>query len=347
MSATSSRVSTDAIAAAAAARRESFSPRAPHSPSHSLTRARSLISIGDLDREAVAALFAMAEDYAALNSGVVKKCDRLKGRTQINLFFEKSTRTLISFELAGKRLGADVVNFAVAASSTAKGETLADTVATLNAMGPDLIVVRHQAAGAPGLIAELVDGAVVNAGDGMREHPTQALLDAYVITRSFGGIEGLVIVICGDILHSRVARSNIHLLQMLGAQVRLVGPPSLMPAAAGRLTPFVYSDLAQALDGADVVMALRLQRERMAGGFIPSGREYYAHYAITEKALAVAKPDVKVLHPGPMNRGVEIEPALADDTERCLVLDQVEAGVAIRMAVLDTLARAQTGPRDV
>ncbi|GAB4526526.1 MAG: aspartate carbamoyltransferase catalytic subunit [Parvularculaceae bacterium] len=309
-------------------------------------RPRRLISVGDLDREDVAALFAMAEDYAALNASVVKKCDRLKGRTQINLFFEKSTRTQMSFELAGKRLGADVVNFSVASSSVSKGESLADTVLTLNAMGPDLIVVRHSAAGAPELIADLADCAIVNAGDGMREHPTQALLDAFTIQQSFGGVEGLVIAICGDILHSRVARSNINLLQMLGAQVRLVGPPSLLPAAADRLTPFVYTDLAQGLDGADVVMALRLQTERMTGGFIPSLRDYHAQYGITEKAMAAAKPDAKVLHPGPMNRGVEIEARIADDPERCLVLDQVAAGVAIRMAVLDALAHGQSGPAD-
>lgn len=316
-----------------------------NAPTPPTLRRGRLISVGDLGRDDVAALFAMAEDYAALNAGVVKKCNRLKGRTQINLFFEKSTRTQMSFELAGKRLGADVVNFSVAGSSVSKGETLADTVLTLNAMGPDLIVVRHSAAGAPELIADLADCAVVNAGDGMREHPTQALLDAFTIRRCFGGIEGLVIAICGDILHSRVARSNINLLQMLGAQVRLVGPPSLLPAAADRLTPFVYTDLAQGLDGADVVMALRLQTERMAGGFIPSLRDYHAQYGITEKALAAAKPDAKLLHPGPMNRGVEIEARIADDPERCLVLDQVAAGVAIRMAVLDALAHA-AGPAD-
>ena len=262
----------------------------------------------------------------------------LAGRTQINLFFEPSTRTQASFEIAGRRLGADVLNVAVATSSVVKGESLVDTAATLNAMAPDILVVRHQRSGAVQLLSRHVDCCVVNAGDGAHEHPTQALLDALTIRRHKGRIEGLVVAICGDVAHSRVARSNIFLLSALGARVRLVGPPTLMPSDVGALGVEVFGDLEAGLAGVDIVMALRLQLERMSGAYVPSPREYARFWGLSEERLARARPDVLVMHPGPINRGVEIETAVADGP-RSLVTRQVEAGVAVRMAVLDALAR--------
>ena len=300
---------------------------------------RHLLAIEDLSRTEIATLLGLAESYVALNREVAKKRDTLRGRTLINLFFESSTRTQASFELAGKRLGADVMNMSVGNSSVKKGETLIDTAMTLNAMNPDLLVVRHQDSGAVSLLARKVGCSVINAGDGAHEHPTQALLDALTIQRRLGRIEGLTVAICGDILHSRVARSNIALLQKMGARVRLVAPKTLLPAAIGRLGPEVFHRMEDGLKDADVVMMLRLQMERMAGSFLPSTREFYRLYGLDADKLALAKPGAFVMHPGPMNRGVEIDSAVADDVERSLIQEQVEMGVAVRMAVLDALSR--------
>lgn len=269
---------------------------------------------------------------------VEKKRSTLRGRTLINLFFEASTRTQSSFELAGKRLGADVMNMSVATSSVKKGETLIDTAMTLNAMRPDIIVVRHAEAGAVHLLAKKVDCSVVNAGDGAHEHPTQALLDALTIRRNKGRVSGLTIAICGDILHSRVARSNILLLSALGARIRAVGPSTLLPAGLERMGVEVFRDMRSGLAGADIVMMLRLQRERMRSGFIPSAKEYFRFFGLDDEKLGFAKPDALVLHPGPMNRGVEIDSSVADGP-RSLIREQVEMGVAVRMAVLEALAR--------
>ena len=300
---------------------------------------RHLLAIEDLNRTEIATLLGLAESYVALNREVAKKRDTLRGRTLINLFFESSTRTQASFELAGKRLGADVMNMSVGNSSVKKGETLIDTAMTLNAMNPDLLVVRHQDSGAVSLLARKVGCSVINAGDGAHEHPTQALLDALTIQRRLGRIEGLTVAICGDILHSRVARSNIALLQKMGARVRLVAPKTLLPAAIGRLGPEVFHRMEDGLKEADVVMMLRLQMERMTGSFLPSTREFYRLYGLDADKLALAKPGAFVMHPGPMNRGVEIDSAVADDVERSLIQEQVEMGVAVRMAVLDALSR--------
>lgn len=283
-------------------------------------------------------LLDLAEEAISVSRQVEKKKDALSGRTQINLFFEASTRTQSSFELAGKRLGADVMNMSVATSSVKKGETLIDTAMTLNAMRPDIIVVRHAAAGAAHLLARKVDCAVVNAGDGAHEHPTQALLDALTMRRAKGFIEGLTVAICGDVLHSRVARSNILLLSALGAQVRVVGPSTLMPSGIAQMGVKVFTSMREGLDNADVVMMLRLQRERMSGAFIPSTREYFRFYGLDSDKLAYAKPDALVMHPGPMNRGVEIDSSVADGAQS-LIREQVEMGVAVRMAVLEALAR--------
>lgn len=303
---------------------------------------RHLLAIEGLDPLEVAHLLDLAESYVLLNRSGQTARDLLRGKTLINLFFEDSTRTRTSFELAGKRLGADVINMSVATSSVNKGETLLDTAATLNAMQCDLLAVRHAQSGAPSLLAQKVDAAVINAGDGTHEHPTQALLDALTIRRRKGRIEGLNVAICGDIAHSRVARSNIHLLVAMGARVRLIGPPNLLPAGIEDLGATVFHDMKAGLAGADIVMMLRLQRERMAGGEVPSAREYFRFYGLDSEKLACARPDALVMHPGPMNRGVEIESRVADDPERSLIGEQVEMGVAVRMAVLDTLAR---GPR--
>ena len=300
---------------------------------------RHLLAIEGLYPPAIQHLLDLAENYVSLNRAGKTQRDLLRGRTLINLFFEDSTRTRTSFELAGKRLGADVINMAVASSSVNKGETLLDTAATLNAMHCDLLVVRHAQSGAANLLAQKVGAAVINAGDGTHEHPTQALLDALTIRRRRGQLEGLLVAICGDVLHSRVARSNIHLLGAMGARVRLVGPRTLMPAEIGRMGVEVTHDMREGLRDADIVMMLRLQRERMAGGLIPSAREYFRFWGLDREKLAWAKPDALVMHPGPMNRGVEIDSAVADDPERSLIAEQVEMGVAVRMAVLDTLSR--------
>jgi len=305
---------------------------------------RHLLSIAALAPWEIRFLLDEAEQWIALNRAATRKHDgRLAGLTQINAFFENSTRTLLSFEIAGKRLGADVVNMHAAQSSVKKGETLIDTAVTLNAMHADVIVIRHQSSGAVRLIADKVDCPVLNAGDGRHEHPTQALLDALTIRTRRGTLEGLVVVICGDILHSRVARSNMLCLTSLGAQVRVVAPPTLMPAGIERFSVEPFHDFNSALKDADVVMMLRLQNERMDGVFIPSAREFHMLYGLTPERLALAKPDALVMHPGPMNRGVEILSGVADDPVRSAITQQVELGVAMRMACLDVLTRGARG----
>ncbi|KAB2848053.1 MAG: aspartate carbamoyltransferase catalytic subunit [Hyphomicrobiaceae bacterium] len=299
---------------------------------------RHLLTVEGLKPKEILSLLDLAEHWAKVNREVSKKRDTLRGRTQINLFFEASTRTQSSFELAGKRLGADVMNMSVSSSSVSKGETLLDTAVTLNAMRPDILIVRHHAAGAVELLAQKVDCSVVNAGDGAHQHPTQALLDALTIRRNKGRIEGLAIAICGDILHSRVARSNIMLLGTLGARVRIIGPSTLMPPNPDRLGAEVFTNMGDGLDGVDVVMMLRLQRERMTGSYIPSPREYFHFYGLDHEKLKRAKPDAIIMHPGPMNRGVEIDSSVADYS-RSVIREQVEMGVAVRMAVLDALGR--------
>jgi len=304
---------------------------------------RHLLAIEGLHPPEIAALLDLAESYALLNRSGKTQRDLLRGNTLINLFFEDSTRTRTSFELAGKRLGADVINMSVATSSVNKGETLLDTAATLNAMHCDLLVVRHGQSGAPSLLAQKVGAAVINAGDGTHEHPTQALLDALTLRRHKGRIEGLLVAICGDVRHSRVARSNIHLLLAMGARVRVVGPPTLMPASIEVLGVEVHHSMETGLAGADAVMMLRLQRERMTSGLVPSEREYFRFFGLDQDKLAFARPDAIVMHPGPMNRGVEIDSAVADDPARSVIQEQVEMGVAVRMAVLDILARTGRG----
>ncbi len=298
-----------------------------------------LLGIEGLSTSEITGLLDLAEHYVALNRGAEKKTSLLKGRTLINLFFEASTRTQSSFELAGKRLGADVLNMSVRSSSVSKGETLLDTATTLNAMRPDILVVRHQDSGAAELLSRKLDCCVVNAGDGSHEHPTQALLDALTIRRRGRAFAGLIVAICGDIAHSRVARSNIQLLSKMGARVRLIAPRTLLPADADRFGVEIFTDMKKGLAGADIVMMLRLQLERMSGAFVPSTREYFRFYGLDREKLAFAKPGALVMHPGPMNRGVEIDSQIADDVEVSLIHEQVEMGVAIRMAVLDALAR--------
>lgn len=298
---------------------------------------RHLLGIEGLSPSDITVLLDLADEAVEVSRQVEKKKSTLRGRTQINLFFEASTRTQASFELAGKRLGADVMNMAVASSSIKKGETLIDTAMTLNAMRPDLIVVRHQAAGAVQLLARKVDCSVINAGDGAHEHPTQALLDALTIRRNKGRIRGLVVAICGDILHSRVARSNLILLNAMGAEVRVVGPSTLLPSGLERMGCKVFTSMREGLKDADIVMMLRLQRERMNGSFVPSVKEYFHFYGLDSEKLAYAKPDALVMHPGPMNRGVEIASDIADGAQS-LIREQVEMGVAVRMAILEALA---------
>lgn len=299
---------------------------------------RHLLGIEPLHPVEITTLLDRAEHYAEAQRTGNKHGDALTGLTQINMFFENSTRTQASFEIAGKRLGADVMNMAMQASSLKKGETLIDTALTLNAMRPDLLVVRHPHSGAVNLLAEKVNCAVLNAGDGRHEHPTQALLDALTIRRAKGRLHRLTIAICGDIAHSRVARSNLILLGKMENRVRLIGPPTLMPAGISAFGVEVTDDMEAGLKGADVVMMLRLQKERMDGGFIPSEREYYHRFGLDAAKLAHAKDDAIVMHPGPMNRGVEIDGTLADDINRSVIQEQVEMGVAVRMAAMDLLA---------
>ena len=309
---------------------------APSTPTPAFAK-RHLLGIEGLSQLEILHLLDKAEEEVLVSRQVEKKKNVLRGRTQINLFFEASTRTQSSFEIAGKRLGADVMNMSVASSSVKKGETLIDTAATLNAMRPDILVVRHHAAGAVHLLARKVSCSVINAGDGAHEHPTQALLDALTIRRHKGRIEGLTVAICGDIVHSRVARSNILLLNALGARVKLVGPSTLIPAGADRLGVETFTDMRKGIAGADIVMMLRLQRERMNGSYVPSVREYFHYWGLDQEKLDCAAPDALVMHPGPMNRGVEIDPEVADGPQS-LIAEQVEMGVAVRMAVLEVLA---------
>ena len=297
-----------------------------------------LLGIEGLSRAEIYGLLDLAEEFVELNRQVEKKRASLRGRTQINMFFEVSTRTQASFELAGKRLGADVMNMSTSSSSMRKGETLIDTAITLNAMHPDILIVRHQSSGAVELLASKLDCSVVNAGDGAHEHPTQALLDALTIRRNKGKLEGLLVAICGDIMHSRVARSNIVLLNEVGARVRVVAPSTLLPTGIERFGVEVANDMREGLAGADIVMMLRLQRERMSGSYIPSLSEYFHFWGLDERKLAYAKPDALVMHPGPMNRGVEIDSIVADGAQS-VIREQVEMGVAVRMAVLEALSR--------
>jgi aspartate carbamoyltransferase catalytic subunit len=301
-------------------------------------RHRHLLGIEGFSPADVTYLLDLAEGHVEANRQADKKRSVLRGRTIINLFFENSTRTRTSFELAGKRLGGDVINMSTSVSSIKKGETLIDTAMTLNAMHPDVLVVRHPESGAVQLLSEKVNCGVINAGDGSHEHPTQALLDALTIRRRKGRLQGLVVAICGDILHSRVARSNIQLLNVMGARDRLVAPKTLLPAEVERLGVEVFHDMRRGLAGADIVMMLRLQTERMHGSFVPSTREYFHFYGLDEEKLAAAKPDALIMHPGPMNRGVEIDSDIADDIDRSVIRQQVEMGVAIRMACLEALA---------
>ncbi|MBS1792644.1 MAG: aspartate carbamoyltransferase catalytic subunit [Acidobacteria bacterium] len=299
-------------------------------------RRRDLLGIRSLSAEEIVGILNTAENFREINAREIKKVPTLRGKTVINLFFENSTRTRTSFELAAKRLSADAVNISVSSSSVAKGETLVDTALNLDAMQPDCIVVRHSSAGVPHQLAQVSRAAIVNAGDGANEHPTQALLDAMTIREHKGKIEGLEVAIVGDILHSRVARSNIHLLTKLGARVRVAGPKTLVPADFSHFVDNgleVCPHIEDAIDGADVVMILRIQKERMDSAFFPTLREYSIHYGLTNERLELARPDAIVLHPGPMNRGIEISSDVADSS-RSLILDQVKYGVAVRMAVL-------------
>ncbi|MDC9826108.1 aspartate carbamoyltransferase catalytic subunit [Devosia sp. ZB163] len=299
-------------------------------------RHRHLLGISQLNQYEIVDLLDRAEAMIPISRQERKILPTLAGKTQINLFFENSTRTQSSFEIAGKRLGAQVTNMSVKTSSVAKGETLIDTAATLNAMRPDVIIVRHGASGAVELLSQKVGCSVINAGDGAHEHPTQALLDALTIRQHKGYLAGLTVAICGDIANSRVARSNLLLLGAMQVRTRVVAPRTLIPRGIEALTPEVYTDMRKGLEGADVVMMLRLQHERASGRMIPSIREYYHFYGLDAEKLSYAKPDAIVMHPGPMNRGVEIDPAIADGP-RSVINEQVEMGVAVRMAVLDAL----------
>ena len=300
---------------------------------------RHLLGIEGLTPIEINHLLDCSERYIALNRSTHKTTEALKGRTIINLFFENSTRTRTSFELAGLRLGAHVINMQVETSSVTKGETLIDTAVTLNAMHPDVLAVRHSDSGAVKLLADKVNCGVVNGGDGSHEHPTQALLDALTIRRRKGKLNGLVVAICGDVLHSRVARSNFHLLLTMGARVRIIAPLTMIPSGIERLGVEVFTDMAKGLRDADIVMMLRVQHERMKGSFIPSVREYFRFFGLDRAKLSQAKPDALIMHPGPMNRGTEIDSDVADDFERSTIREQVELGVAVRMAVLEILAQ--------
>ncbi|WP_075483532.1 aspartate carbamoyltransferase catalytic subunit [Candidatus Pelagibacter communis] len=293
-----------------------------------------LLGIQDLSISDVKLILDEAKKFISLNKSKNKKLDILRGKTQINLFFEPSTRTQSSFELAGKRLGADVMSMNITNSAIKKGETLIDTAMTLNAMHPDIIVVRHQDSGASNLLSQKVNCSVLNAGDGRREHPTQALLDALTIIEKKKKIEGLRIAICGDILHSRVARSNIFLLNMLGAEVNIVAPTNLMPKDIEKFGVKTFSNMKEGVKDCDIVMMLRLQNERMSSSFLSSNREYYEYYGLTPDKLEKAKKDAIIMHPGPMNRGIEIDTKLADDINKSVIKEQVELGVAVRMACL-------------
>jgi aspartate carbamoyltransferase catalytic subunit len=302
-----------------------------------------LLGIEQLSPDDIIAILDTADSFKEISTRTVKKVPALRGKTVINLFYEPSTRTRTSFEIAEKRLSADSINIAVAASSVVKGETLKDTVLTLMAMHPDAIVMRHQNGGAPHFLTRLVNASVVNAGDGIHEHPTQALLDAFTIREKKGSVKGLTVLVAGDIAHSRVARSNIMCLAKLGASIRLAGPPTMIPCGVESMGARVYTNLEEAADGADVVMMLRLQLERQTEGLFPTLREYNRLWGLSEKVLRYARKDALVMHPGPMNRGVEIDPEVADG-ERSVILDQVENGIAVRMAVLYLLMGSDAEP---
>ena len=301
----------------------------------------SLLGIQNLSANDINFILDLSNNYAERNRTADRKLSLLNGKTVINLFFEESTRTRTSFELAGKRLGADVINISVASSSIKKGETVIDTAVTLNAMHADALVVRHPHAGAVQLLSEKVNCSVINAGDGSHEHPTQALLDALTISRRKGSLQGLLVALCGDVAHSRVARSNIYLLQTMGARIRIIAPPTLIPAGVERLGVEVFHDMNAGLADCDIVMMLRLQRERMKGSFVPSVHEYFHFYGLDYEKLKHAKSDALIMHPGPMNRGVEIDSEVADDFDRSVIHEQVEMGVAVRMACLDILTRTK------
>ena len=326
-----------------------FRERQPNYTATMSLRSRHLLGIEHLEPDEITTLLDLADTFVDLNRRDVKHDTALTGLTQINMFFEHSTRTQASFEIAGKRLGADVMNMHMQSSSVKKGETLIDTALTLNAMHPDLLVVRHPSSGAVSLLAQKVNCAVINAGDGRHEHPTQALLDALTIRRTKGRLQRLTVAICGDIAHSRVARSNILLLGKMENRIRLVGPPTLMPASATGWGVEVCTNLEDGLKDVDVVMMLRLQKERMDGAFIPSECEYYHRFGLDGDKLRYAKDDAIVMHPGPMNRGVEIDGTIADDINHSVIQDQVEMGVAVRMAAMKLLAdnlhaaRTETG----
>ena len=298
---------------------------------------RDILGIEDLSRSDIELILETAEQMQEVGRREVKKVPTLRGRTLINLFFEPSTRTQTSFEIAGKRLSADVVNFSVSSSSLSKRETLLDTAKTLDAMDPDVVVVRHGVAGVPHRLAEVIQAPVINAGDGAHEHPSQALLDMLTVIEEKGRIEGLTVAIIGDIAHSRVARSNIYGFTKLGAAVRVAGPPTMLPADVESLGVKAYTNLREAIEGADVVMALRIQMERLEGACFPSVREYAATFGIDREKLRYAKEDAIVMHPGPVNRGVELAHELTDHRPS-VILDQVRNGVALRMALLYLVA---------
>ena len=300
---------------------------------------RHILGMEGVPKEEIEILLDLSESYIDQNRQDDKKSSILRGRTLINVFFENSTRTRTSFELAGKRLGADVINMSVSSSAIKKGETLIDTAMTLNAMHPDVLTVRHADSGAVQLLSEKVTCSVLNAGDGSHEHPTQALLDSLTIRRRKQKLEGLVVAICGDIIHSRVARSNIYLLNTMGAKVRLVAPRTLLPEAIENLGVAVHHSMESGIRDADIIMMLRLQTERMQGSYVPSTREYFRFFGLDREKLAIAKPDALIMHPGPMNRGIEIDSELADDINRSVIHEQVEMGVAVRMACLDIATR--------
>lgn len=304
---------------------------------------RHLLGIEALSADEIGRLLDLADQYADMPKDDERARRLLRHRTVMNLFFEDSTRTRTSFEVAALRLGADVINMSVGTSSIKKGETLLDTAMTLNAMKPDVLVVRHGDSGAVNLLSQKVDGAVINAGDGRHEHPTQALLDALTIRRRLGRLSGLLVAICGDVLHSRVARSNIQLLTKMGARVRVIAPTTLMPGSIDRFGVEVFTDMRKGLKDVDIVMMLRLQLERMQGAYVPSIREYFHFFGLDYEKLSLAKPNALIMHPGPMNRGVEIDSEVADDINRSVIREQVEMGVAVRMACLDALTRPLTG----
>ena len=298
---------------------------------------KDLLGIEGLERDEIEEILDAAEKMREIGLREVKKVPTLRGRTIVNLFFEPSTRTLSSFEIAGKRLSADVVNFSTNRSSLSKSESILDTAKTLDAMDPDVVIVRHGVAGVPKRIADVLDAPVINAGDGAHEHPTQALLDLLTVYQEKGRVEGLTVAIIGDITHSRVARSNIYGFRKMGAEVRIAGPPPMLPPNPEVMGVKSYTNLREALDGADVVMALRIQNERLHGAYFPSTREYSATFGLDRSTLRYAKDDAIVMHPGPVNRGVELAHDLAD-RRPSVILDQVRNGVALRMAVLYLIA---------